>query len=233
MHDLVGAYERINQVYRWYIESAFPLHYETLGEERRQLLSQQGILSQPPLLETVPVYPSSGLDLAAVSRALPHGYEDLQFLAKDLIPEGRELYTHQWESLDEVINKGHDIVVTTGTGSGKTECFLLPLLAEIARESRDWPTSPGLPSNRQWWDPNVNPQPNQRTSQWAHTGRNTDHLHALRAIILYPLNALVEDQLRRLRSTLDSPEAHTWMNNHRRGNRVLFGRYTGATPVSG
>lgn len=235
MHDLVGAYERINQVYRWYIESAFPLHYETLGEERRQLLSQQGILSQPPLLETVPVYPSSGLDLAAVSRAdrLPPGYEDLQYLAKDLIPEGRELYRHQWESLDEVINKGRDIVVTTGTGSGKTECFLLPLLAEIARESKDWPASPGLPPDRQWWDPNVNPQPNQRTSQWGHTGRNTDHLHALRAIILYPLNALVEDQLRRLRSTLDSPEAHIWMNNHRRGNRVLFGRYTGATPVSG
>lgn len=233
MHDLVGAYERINQVYRWYIESAFPLHYEALGEERRQLLSQQGILSQPPLLETVPVYPSSGLDLAAVSRALPPDYEDLQYLAKDLIPEGRELYRHQWESLDEVINKGRDIVVTTGTGSGKTECFLLPLLAEIARESKDWPVSPGLPPTRQWWDPNVNPQPNQRASQWGHTGRNTDHLHALRAIILYPLNALVEDQLRRLRSTLDSPEAHTWMNNHRRGNRVLFGRYTGATPVSG
>ena len=233
MHDLVGAYERINQVYRWYIESAFPLHHETLAEERRQLLSQQGILSQPPLIETVPVYPSSGLDLGAASRALRPGYEDLQYLAKDLIPEGRELYRHQWESLDEVINKGRDIVVTTGTGSGKTECFLLPLLAEIARESKDWPVSPGLPPNRRWWDPNVNPQINQRVSQWGHTGRNTDHLHALRAIILYPLNALVEDQLRRLRSTLDSPEAHTWMNNHRRGNRVLFGRYTGATPVSG
>src|SRR5215216_699713 len=233
MHDLVGAYQRINQVYRWYIESAFPLRYETLGEERRQLLSQQGILSQPPLLETVPVYPGSGLDLAAVSRALPLGYEDLQYLAKDLIPEGRELYRHQWESLDEVINKGRDIVVTTGTGSGKTECFLLPLLAEIARESKDWPASPGLPPNRQWWDPTVNPQVNQRVSQWGHTGRNTGHLHALRAIILYPLNALVEDQLRRLRSTLDSADAHIWMNNHRRGNRVLFGRYTGATPVSG
>ena len=233
MHDLVGAYERINQVYRWYIESAFPLRYEALAAERRQLLSQQGILSQPPLLETVPVYPGSGMDLPAAGRALPPGYEDLPNLAKGLIPGGRELYRHQWESLDEVINKGRDIVVTTGTGSGKTECFLLPLLAEIARESTDWPASPGLPANRQWWDPNVNAQVDQRNSQWGHTGRNSEHLHALRAIILYPLNALVEDQLRRLRRTLDSADAHIWMNNHRRGNRVLFGRYTGATPVSG
>jgi DEAD/DEAH box helicase domain-containing protein len=232
MHDLVGAYERINQVYRWYIESAFPLRNDRLTEERRRLLSQQGILSQPPLLETVPVYPPSQFDLVGASRALP-GYEDLHNLAKGLIPEGRLLYRHQWESLDEVINKGKDIVVTTGTGSGKTECFLLPLLAEIARESKDWPVSPGFPANRQWWDPNVNPQVTQRVSQWTHTGRHNDRQHALRAIILYPLNALVEDQLRRLRSTLDSPDAHVWMNNHRRGNRVLFGRYTGATPVSG
>src|SRR5687767_6951888 len=124
MHDLVGAYERINQVYRWYIESAFPLRYESLAEERRQLLSQQGILSQPPLLETVPVYPSSGFDLRKASEALPAGYQDLQYFAKSLFPEGRELYEHQWKSLNEVINNGRDLVVATGTGSGKTECFL-------------------------------------------------------------------------------------------------------------
>jgi hypothetical protein len=229
MHDLVGAYERINQVYRWYIESAFPLRYDTLSEERRQLLSQEGILAQPPLLETVPVYPPSGRDIAAASKDLLPGYEDLQYMAKGLIPEGKELYRHQWESLDEVINKGRDIVVTTGTGSGKTECFLLPLLAELARESKEWDPSPGLPADRRWWETT----PNQWKPQWGHTSRHSDGLHAVRALILYPLNALVEDQLRRLRSTLDSPEAHVWMNNHRKNNRILFGRYTGATPVPG
>ena len=29
MHDLVGAYERMSQVYQWYIESAFPLRYRS------------------------------------------------------------------------------------------------------------------------------------------------------------------------------------------------------------
>ena len=36
MHDLIGAYERMNQVYQWYIESAFPLRYKTLSEERQK-----------------------------------------------------------------------------------------------------------------------------------------------------------------------------------------------------
>ena len=58
-------------------------------------------------------------------------------------------------------------------------------------------------------------------------------LHAVRAMILYPLNALVEDQLRRLRSTLDSNNVHQWLDNYRCGNRILFGRYTGETPVPG
>src|SRR6266540_6739463 len=152
MHDLFGAYERINQVYRWYIESAFPLRYEILSEERRRLLSQEGILSQPPLLETVPVYPSSGRDLAAASGSLPSEFGDLQYLAADLM-QGKELYRHQWECLDEVINKGRDIVVTTGTGSGKTECFLLPLLAELARESANgnWEPSRKRPADSYWW----------------------------------------------------------------------------------
>ena len=52
-------------------------------------------------------------------------------------------------------------------------------------------------------------------------------------MVLYPLNALVEDQLRRLRQTLDSESVLQWMDSGRAGNRVTFGRYTGDTPVSG
>jgi Lhr-like helicase len=52
-------------------------------------------------------------------------------------------------------------------------------------------------------------------------------------LILYPLNALVEDQLRRLRKVLDSPETHAWLDRERGGNRITFGRYTGQTPLPG
>ncbi|MBN9494919.1 DEAD/DEAH box helicase, partial [bacterium] len=55
----------------------------------------------------------------------------------------------------------------------------------------------------------------------------------MRAVVLYPLNALVEDQLRRLRMALDTDGTHNWLDRERGGNRITFGRYTGQTPVSG
>lgn len=229
MHDLIGAYERMNQVYQWYIESAFPLRYQTLSEERKRLLSQVEILSQPPLLETIPVYPMSGLNLLEASRRLPSGYQDLSHLAQALFPDGRELWQHQWDSLRAVINNKRDIVVTTGTGSGKTECFLLPLLAELARDLNLWSSCSEPPKDHEWW----NSEKAQWESQWMHTGRNKEGLHAIRGLILYPLNALVEDQLRRLRSTLDSATVHHWLDTQQGRNRILFGRYTGETPVPG
>lgn len=230
MHDLIGAHERMTSVYRKYIESAFPLRYPHMSEERAELYENSAILWQPPLLEPTPVYPSSGLTLADAAAELPPKYRDLPNFAKGLWDDpNTRLWAHQWESLKTVLKDGEDLVVTTGTGSGKTECFLLPILAEIARESAAWPSSPPPPSDWRWWTDN---RADWR-SQWAHTGRNKAGLHAVRALIMYPLNALVEDQLRRLRQTLDSDAALAWMDDNRAGNRVTFGRYTGQTPVPG
>ena len=231
MHDLIGSYERLKRVYQMYIESAFPLRYETLNRERSNLLSQIGFLSQPPLLETLPIYPSSSKTLDVACQHLPPEYRDLAYLAQNLFSKGTELYQHQWKALEEVLVNNKDIIITTGTGSGKTECFLLPILAELAKESISWPQCEPAP-NRKWWRKDGANNSN-RTGQYEHSARNRQGTHAVRAMILYPLNALVEDQLRRLRATLDSPRVHQWMDEYRRGNRVLFGRYTGLTPVSG
>ena len=230
MHDLVGAYERLNDVYRKYIESAFPLRYPNMAAERRTLYSGSDTLSQPPLLEPTPVYPSSNLTLSEAAALLPREYRDLPNIAQGLLgdPDIR-LWKHQWESVRTVLEDKRDLVVTTGTGSGKTECFLLPVLAELARESAEWPASTTPPNGRKWWESEASPW----QSQWGHTIRNANGLHAVRAMVLYPLNALVEDQLRRLRQTLDSESVLQWMDSRRAGNRVTFGRYTGATPVSG
>lgn len=227
MHDLIGAYERMREIYRLYIESAFPLSHQVLNEERKRLLNSSYILSQPPLVEPVPIYPRYDYSLITASEALP-GYEDLHHLGIQLLGQDTKLYDHQWQSLQDVLVNNKDIVVTTGTGSGKTECFLLPLLAEIIRESRAWPESPPGPEERKWWR-----NGNEWVGQWSHTGRCEENLHAMRAMILYPLNALVEDQLRRLRKTFDSEQAHHWLNENRGGNRILFGRYTGQTPIPG
>lgn len=226
MHDLVGAYQRLDRIYQLYIKSAFPLRYRALGEERDRLLKKPGILSQPPLVEPVPIYPPTlaGWDLSAAANQLPPEYRNLAELGQTIFEPGVPLYEHQWKSLREVLVNQRDIVVTTGTGSGKTECFLLPLLAQLARESSTWAASPPPPTNHRWWNGNGGP-----VFQWAHTPRPK----ALRALILYPLNALVEDQLRRLRKALEAPQVHQWLDRARGGNRITFGRYTGQTLVSG
>lgn len=227
MYDVVGTHQRLENIYRMYIESAFPLRNQALSDERRILLKQMGILAQPPLLETVPIYPSDGTTLTQISKELAkidEGYGDLAEIAKGLFPAGRTLYEHQKRGLIETIRHGKDLVVTTGTGSGKTETFLLPLLAQLARESATWEAANKPSKDRKWWN-----HDKERVSQWDHVNRPS----ALRALVLYPLNALVEDQLRRLRQTLDNDLVRAWLDTHRGGNRITFGRYTGLTPISG
>ncbi|MDM9581971.1 hypothetical protein [Nostoc sp. GT001] len=119
MHDLLGAYQRLDRLYRLYIKSAFPLRSQVLGEERFRVLNQTGVLSQPPLIETVPIYPSSGLNLAAATKRLPSEYSGLSSLGQKLFPSNIELYRHQRQSLDEVLVNRKDIVVTTKHRFGK------------------------------------------------------------------------------------------------------------------
>ena len=67
-------------------------------------------------------------------------------------------YKHQAESWKALAEK-KSIVVTSGTGSGKTECFMYPVLSDLYEQGRT---------------------------------------NAIEAIFLYPLNALMEDQKKRL-----------------------------------
>ena len=83
------------------------------------------------------------------------------------------LYSHQEEAIRKLVSDEHNVVVSSGTGSGKTECFLIPILNNLLKD----PT-PGV-----------------------------------RALLIYPLNALVNDQLERLRTLL-------------KGTDITFGRYT-------
>lgn len=241
MSDLVGGAKRIRHIYQQYVESAFPLRSEALAFERGDLLARSGggggnngelpgILGQEPLLEPITVYERSELTLTEASRQLPPGYRDLEFLGRELFPPipgttaYPRLYRHQVEALRRAIVDRSDIVVTTGTGSGKTECFLLPLLAQLAGESVGWAPQAAPDPSRHWYAGD-----GPRVPQWV----PANDRHAIRAIVLYPLNALVEDQLRRLRKTLDSDAVRNWLDGYRGRNRILFGRYTGETPVSG
>ncbi|MGQ9865612.1 MAG: DEAD/DEAH box helicase [Pseudanabaenaceae cyanobacterium] len=227
MNDIIGTYQRLDWVYQLYIKSAFPLRYPALSAERNRLLRynpNNPLLSIPPLVEPTPVYPSSGKTLPEAAAALPPGYNDLAKLGHFLFPDF-PLYQHQWQSLEGAIARQKDIVVTTGTGSGKTECFLLPMLAHLARESLTW-SAMTKQENTFWWQQEEKPE-------WVPQRQGQTRPAAIRALILYPLNALVEDQLRRLRKVLDHPETHSWLDQNRGGNRITFGQYTGQTPLPG
>ena len=60
------------------------------------------------------------------------------------------------------------------------------------------------------------------------TGRRA----AVRALVLYPMNALVEDQMVRLRRALDSSDQIAWLNSNLDRHRFYFGRYTSQTPYN-
>mgnify|MGYP004450870507 FL=1 len=57
--------------------------------------------------------------------------------------EHEKLYKHQVEAVNAVQN-GKSIVVTTGTGSGKTECFLYPIFNRLAKEACNVGTLSGI-----------------------------------------------------------------------------------------
>ena len=134
------------------------------------------------------------------------------------------LYRHQEQALLQSL-AGRHVVITSGTGSGKTEAFLLPVLARLVIESRTWPRPRPDETGPAWWAGSEPFTPQRGDGPCSRPP-------AIRAMILYPMNALVEDQLMRLRNALDSDSARTWLDDNRRGNHYFFGRYTGRTPIS-
>jgi ATP-dependent helicase YprA (DUF1998 family) len=88
------------------------------------------------------------------------------------------LYRHQQEAI-EIARRGEPYVVTTGTGSGKSLTYLIPIVDHVLRT-----------------------QPEK---------------HRVRAIIVYPMNALINSQHRAL---------ETYATNNP-GIPIRFDRYTG------
>jgi DEAD/DEAH box helicase domain-containing protein len=144
-----------------WVECLFP---SETGENTLESLASQGKFSAP------------------LMRLLDH---------PDKYPRGRRLYCHQEESLLASLQKqDHDsrpaIIVTAGTGAGKTESFLLPVLHDLY-------TNPRKPGES-----------------------------GVRAIFLYPMNALVNDQVDRLNAWLeDQPNV---------AGKVTFLHFTSETP---
>jgi ATP-dependent helicase YprA (DUF1998 family) len=107
-------------------------------------------------IEPLPRYESSGktvdqLDVSDLPGLSAAAAADFKRLAACGLVGGFPLHRHQVEMLGKAL-AGESCVITAGTGSGKTESFLLPLFAYLAAESAGW-AAPGTAPDHliDWW----------------------------------------------------------------------------------
>ena len=177
--DPLATSELIVSSYRRYLKSLLPVRDARIAAALEEEISRS-LLTKGPLLESAPPY-AHGATLASLvaSGALNASFN---YLASPVLPMDRPLYLHQEQAIRK-ITTGRNVIVASGTGSGKTECFLLPILDALSAEQDRGTLGPGV-----------------------------------RALLLYPMNALANDQIKRLRQVL----AHA--------PHITFGRYVGDTP---
>lgn len=235
--DPLGPVRHVRDDLIKYVETAFGTRFRSFHDERRALLLRPGVLGTEPILELLPAYAT---DVAIADLGPEHlpGMDAREIeLFKGLISAegglaagGWPLYEHQARMLVESLGtEGRPCVVTSGTGSGKTEAFLLPIFARLVREASSWRSvpSPRVPEWRGYIPRRI--LDNRRRLR----GETDEHIPAVRALILYPMNALVEDQLTRLRSSLDGPGVREFLDRRLGGHRFYFGRFNSSTPVPG
>lgn len=200
---------------------AFSVHYQLRTELENYIRSQyfskspillsaindqldnEGILYQKPYIESSPAYKSINNGIG--SAIIPEWLKDFfDCLAKEGLGVYPSPFAHQIKALEAAI-RGENLFVATGTGSGKTECFMWPLIAQLAIEAKTKPYTWGM--------------------------------RGVRTIIMYPMNALVSDQVSRLRRLIGDPD-NKFISTFRDfcgeySRRPQFGMYTGRTPYPG
>lgn len=160
--------EYIDASFKDYIFNTFVIRDEELRKQYKQQLEkgfEKGLLSKGPYLDNVDAF-ESGKSLAEL---IAEGLASCEF--RKVLPPSlleRPLYVHQEEAF-KTVSAGNNTLITTGTGSGKTECFLFPILNDLFREKEQGTLCPGV-----------------------------------RTLLLYPMNALANDQMKRLREILEN-----------------------------
>ncbi|MDQ2085215.1 DEAD/DEAH box helicase [Herbivorax sp. ANBcel31] len=197
------THERLKEKLSNYIKTQYFAENDLLIEATKELLSKNDVLFKEPFIEATKSYKI--LEDGFENSALPNNIKNyLDKLVENNLGVFRTPFYHQVRAIEEFY-KGKDLLVTTGTGSGKTECFIWPMLTDIIRESITKPKT------------------------WEKEG--------IRTLILYPMNALVSDQLGRIRNIIGHSEDRymniikSYAGNNTR--RPRFGMYTGRTPYAG
>lgn len=196
------VHERLKDDLIHYLKSQYLGQSEVLLKACADQMAQPGNLWSRPYIESSPAYES--IENGITTSSLP---SNLKSFFNELAQKRLGVYTtpfrHQVEALENAY-AGNDLFVSTGTGSGKTECFMWPILSRLASEAAS-------------------------SEGWTERG--------VRVIVMYPMNALVADQIGRLRRMIGDPSGSFVDAFHRltgsKARRPQFGMYTGRTPYSG
>lgn len=191
---------RLHRKLAEYIETQYPISESSLQKKRTELLYSHGVLSTEPFIESTPVYEPGDF---YTKMNIPVTAQKLMTELASLNPSVGVFprpYLHQQQAMESFLQQNNDLIVSTGTGSGKTESFLHPILNTLYEEAVD------------------RPKQFQKRS--------------VRALILYPMNALVSDQMTRLRRLFGDNRIKDIFNGVA-GRNVQFGMYTSRTPYAG
>lgn len=184
------ASSNIIDQYRRYILTTFKTDFqprsqdtgETLYEQLKTIILKPNVVSNGPFLQISRNFEQGARLRDLIPHKLSVGFYNLQ--TDELDPENMVLYRHQEEAIECIVARDHNAVISTGTGSGKTKTFLIPILNYLFREKEAGLLGPGV-----------------------------------RALLIYPMNALVNDQIRLLRKILKDQD-------------ITFGFFTGDTRES-
>ena len=170
--------ETIKNDYLAYLQSILKVKDNTLTKQAYQALKDNEFVKGPFLEATPPFVTGTTIAKFIADGIASKGFQTIAKAAEI----DRPLYVHQETAFRKLATGRKNVIVATGTGSGKTECFMYPIFNELMLQNEAHELTPGI-----------------------------------RALFLYPMNALANDQMKRLRGLLvNYPD-------------ITFGRYTGET----
>lgn len=238
---ILSFYPKLKDSVVEYVDTAYKTNDEEFNKAREKLILEESVspVFRKPVLEPIKKYVEADFGFEKLIKTIGldnHSESDLSLLRgmlENISPiKHSSMYQHQVDSLISAINKSENIVVTTGTGSGKSFCFQIPMLINILKEAlgdsrrKRWHGT--SESGTGWWKDN-----SARFEYKRKIGAAANRRPAIRALLMYPLNALVQDQVDGLREILCSKEADRFYQNVLGGNKIYFGQYSGSTIGSG
>jgi hypothetical protein len=127
--DIGQLRDRVVQEYGDYVKSFVKVRDDRIAAFVDESLDE-GVLWPDPLLQLNPAYqPGPSVEeLAARGEVAPDAAQFFRAGGRPL-----RLYQHQYEAL-QLAQQGKSYLVTTGTGSGKSLTYLLPIYDRLARE---------------------------------------------------------------------------------------------------